>query len=62
MTVATLIKKNISLGLAYSLGALVHYHHGSMQADVVLEKKLRVIHVDPISAEGDCHTRLILSI
>jgi hypothetical protein len=45
MTSATLIKENISLGLAYSFRGLVSYHHsrkhGSMQADMVLEKELR---------------------
>jgi hypothetical protein len=28
MTMETLIKGNISLGLAYSFRCLVHYHHG----------------------------------
>jgi hypothetical protein len=28
MTKATLIKENISLGLAYRFRGLVHYHHG----------------------------------
>ena len=28
MTMATLIKKNISLGLAYSFSGLVYYQHG----------------------------------
>ena len=50
MTTATLIKENISLGLAYSFRGLVHYHHGrkhgSVQADMVLEKELRVLHLD----------------
>ena len=36
----------------------VHYHHvgkhDSVQADVVLEKELRVLHWDPQAAEGDC--------
>jgi hypothetical protein len=54
---ATLIKKNISLGLACSFRGLVHYHHGgkhgSMKTDMVLEKKLRVLHLDP-QATGDC--------
>jgi hypothetical protein len=39
------IKANISLELAYSFRGSVHYHHdrkhGSIQADMVLEKKLR---------------------
>jgi hypothetical protein len=44
MTKATLIKANTSLGLAYHFRGLVHYHvgkHGSMQADMVMEKELR---------------------
>ena len=47
MVTATRIKANISLGLAYRFGGLVHYHHGrkhgGMQADKVLEKELRVL-------------------
>jgi hypothetical protein len=47
MTTATLIKTNISLGLAHSFRCLVHYHHsrkhGNMQADM----ELRVLHWDP---------------
>jgi hypothetical protein len=46
---ATLIKDNIELGLAYSFRGLVHYHHcrkhGGMQADMVLEEELRVLHL-----------------
>ena len=46
----TLIKENISLWLAYSFKGLVYYCHGGkhtdMQADMVLEKKLRVLHLD----------------
>jgi hypothetical protein len=53
MTKATLIKENISLGLAYSFRGSVHYHHGgkhdSMQADTVLEK-LRALHLDQFPA------------
>ena len=57
MTKATLIKENISLGLAYSFrGLMVHYHHsgkhGSMQADMVL-KAPRAIHLDSKIIEGD---------
>ena len=41
------IKENISLKLVYSFRGLVHYHHGgkhgSMQADMVPEKGLRVL-------------------
>jgi hypothetical protein len=45
------------LGLAYSFSRLVLYHHsgkhGSIQADMVLEKKkLRVLHLDVQAAEG----------
>jgi hypothetical protein len=57
MNVATLIKENIYLGLAYSFRDLVHYHrgkkHSRMQADMVLEKLLRVLHLDP-QTSGDC--------
>ena len=61
-TMATHINKNISLGLAYSFRGLVHYRHGSMQADMVLEKELRVPHVDLQAAnETVCHTSHSLS-
>jgi hypothetical protein len=50
MTMATLIKKNNSSGLAYSFRYLVLYHyggkHGGMQAGLVQEKELRVLHLD----------------
>jgi hypothetical protein len=36
---------NISLGLAYMFRASVHYHHGRMQADMVLEKEPRILHL-----------------
>jgi hypothetical protein len=56
MTKATLIKANISLGLAYSFRVSVHYHHGrkhgSTQADTVVEEP-RVLHLDPKAAKGD---------
>jgi hypothetical protein len=41
------------LGLAYSFRGSVHYHHGSVEADLVLEKELRVLHLDPQAGEGD---------
>jgi hypothetical protein len=48
------------LGLAYSFRGSVHYlhggKHGSVQADMVLEKKLRVLHLDLKAAEGDRFT------
>ena len=50
MTMATLIKKNISLGLSQSFRGSVHYDHGSKQADMVLEKEPRVLHLDPQAA------------
>jgi hypothetical protein len=59
MTEATLVKNNISLGLAYSFRGLVHYRHlgkqGSLQADMVVEE-LRVLHLDlhTGSQGGDC--------
>jgi hypothetical protein len=28
--------------------------HGGVQADMVLEKELRVLHLDSQAAEGDC--------
>jgi hypothetical protein len=65
MTKATLIKENISLGLAYSFRGLVHYHdrkHGSVQAGMVLEKELRVPHLNPQGAEGDSVTGRNLSL
>jgi hypothetical protein len=57
MTMATLIKEIISLGLVYSFRDLILYHHGGkhggMYADMVLEKELRVLFLDP-QAAGDC--------
>ena len=39
------------MGLAYRFRGLVHHHHSGkhegMQADMVLEKELRVLHLDP---------------
>ena len=50
MTMATLIKENISLGLAYSFRGSVHYlhdkKHSSFQAGTMLEE-LRVLHLEP---------------
>jgi hypothetical protein len=57
MATTTLIKENSSLGMAYSFRGLIHYHHGgkngNFQADVVLEKKLSVLHLDPTAAGGN---------
>jgi hypothetical protein len=44
----------MQLGLAYSFRGLVHYHHGrkhdSRQANTVLEKELRVLHLESQAA------------
>ena len=43
----------------------VHYHnrkYGSLQADMVLEKELRVLHLDLQATEETCHTGYSLSI
>jgi hypothetical protein len=60
MTTATFIKETISLGLSYSFGGLVHYHHGgkhgSTQVGMVLEE-LRVLYLDPQATRKRlCHT------
>jgi hypothetical protein len=43
------------LELVYIFRGLVHYHHcrnhGSRGADNILEKELRVLHLDPQAAE-----------
>ena len=56
MTMATLIKESIYLGLAYNFRDMVHYHqggkHGGMQADM-MQREPRVLHLDPQAAEGD---------
>jgi hypothetical protein len=50
MIMATLIKENIYLGLAYRFRDLVNYphcgKHDGMQANMVLEKEPRVLHLD----------------
>lgn len=50
MTKLTLTKEGIEFRLAYSFTHLVHYYrgrrHGNIQTDIVLEKKLRVLHLD----------------
>lgn len=55
LTKAALTKGNIALRLAYIFRGFAHYRHGSVQADMVMEK-LRVLHLDPQAAEGDCAT------
>jgi hypothetical protein len=39
------------LGLAYGFRGSFHFHHGSVQPDIVLEKELRVPHLDPWQQE-----------
>lgn len=52
---ANVIKENIYLGLAYSFRGLIRYHHGEkhdgMQADILLKKEPRVLHLDPQAAD-----------
>jgi hypothetical protein len=56
MTNATFIKENSSLNLAYRFRGSVHYHHrgkpGRMQADMEVEEKLRVLHLDLKEVRG----------
>jgi hypothetical protein len=44
-------RENIELGLASHFRSLDHYHHSvkqdSMRGHMVLEKELRVLHMDP---------------
>jgi hypothetical protein len=57
MTKATLIKENISFGVGLQFRSLVRYHHGGkhggMQADMILEKELRILYLDPKAPEGN---------
>ena len=46
-----LIKEKHLIGVDLQFRDLVYYHHGGMQADTVLEKELRVLHLDPQAAE-----------
>ena len=50
-------KQLIGTGLYYQR-FIVHYHygrkHGSVQADMVIEKELTVLHFDPQAGEGKC--------
>jgi hypothetical protein len=45
-----IIKENISFELAYSFRGSVHCHHGRkhgiIEEDLVLEKEIRVLHLD----------------
>lgn len=46
MTMAILKRETILLRLTYTFIGLAHYHHGSMQADTVLEKETKVLYFD----------------
>lgn len=52
-----LTKENTKCSLVYSFRGLGHCHHegrhGGMQADMELEKDMRVLHFD-LQASGDC--------
>ena len=54
------------MGLAYNFRGSLPYHHdgehGSIQEDMVLEKELRVLHLDLQAADGDCNFGCSLSI
>jgi hypothetical protein len=53
MTKAALIKKNISLGPAYSF-SLVHCHHGGKhgRAQEIMMLEKRILHLELEAAEG----------
>lgn len=56
MVTATLIKESIYLRLASSFRGSVHsrhvWKHGTMRADMVLEKELRVLHLQQAERES----------
>lgn len=57
MTMITLYKGNLLVGAGLQFQSLVHCHcgkHGSTQANMVLEKELRVLHLIPRQLGGDC--------
>ena len=59
MTTAALIKENFSLGLALVCDLVCDHcggKHGSMQADIVLEKELRVLCLDHGQQKRLCAT------
>jgi hypothetical protein len=48
MTKATLIKANISLGLAHRFRGSVHYHHGRKHGrEGAVREELRILHLLP---------------
>ena len=64
MSAATHKEKHL-MGPVYSFRGLVHYRragHGGMQAGMVLEKELRVLHLDPQEQKQLCHTGCSLKV
>lgn len=48
--------------MTYGIRGIVHYHgrkDASIQADIILEKKLGVLYLDPQAPEGDCVLHLL---
>jgi hypothetical protein len=65
MTTATL--KKYLIGAVLEFRGLVHYHHGkkhgSLQADMVLEKEQQILHLDlQVTEEPVCHREHTLNI
>jgi hypothetical protein len=54
VTTTTLIKKKNLIGAGLQFRGLVHCHHdrkhGSLQADMVLERQLRILYLDSSAA------------
>jgi hypothetical protein len=62
MTTGTLIKESIYLGLAYSFKGIVHYHHNSTQAYIVVENSQRILYLDVQAAGKKVESRSSLSL
>ena len=62
MTMAAFIKENFQFRLFFSFRDLVYLchgrKHGGRQAGMVLEKELRVLHLDPQAAGSELSTTL----
>ena len=61
MTVATLIKDNIELELAYSFRGLVHYHHGGKHGNTQANMGLEMEQSSPSLLESSQEETLIHS-
>ena len=59
-------KGNHLIELSHSFKGLVHYHHGGKhggtQADLMLEKELRVLHLDPTYHIYHCSVRQMIAL